>query len=222
VTFVWFEGNGPLTGLIRPAPINDTFFRCLCGQSLSVSYNRHERNVMSHEMSSAGKKRPGSHWVMVAALLVVAIAIAGALILLRVFVAERIPELTEARLQHAEELWERAGPASYVMDLVLRGAQPGVVHIEVQSGEITAMTRNGRTPPERTWRVWSVPGQFETLERELQLAEDPVHEMGAVAGTQIRVRCEFDAKYGFPRKYHRHMSAGGPEVFWQVTKFEPK
>ena len=61
------------------------------------------------------------------------------------------------------------------------------------------MQRNGVTPDEpRVWDVWTVPGQFETLERELQLAADPVHEMGASAGTQLTLQCEFDGHYGFP------------------------
>jgi hypothetical protein len=63
---------------------------------------------------------------------------------------------------------------------------------------------------------------FETLERDLVLAEDPVHETGAAVGTQWQLRCEFDPQLGYPRRYHRFVSAGGPEVYWRVTLFEPK
>jgi hypothetical protein len=84
------------------------------------------------------------------------------------------------------------------------------------------MTRDGRTPPERTWNVWSVPGLFDTLERELELAEDPVHEMNAAPGTQLRLHCDFDPEFGYPRQYQRFTSGGGPEVFWRVTSFQPK
>jgi hypothetical protein len=204
---------------------------------LTLSYRQKERNAMSQQREFGGdepaestrpesavshpmRRHGASRRVIFVAVLIMTIAVIGALLVRQVFVAQRIPELTEARLQQAEELWEQSGPASYVMDLDLRGAQPGRVHIEVQSNEITAMTRNGRTPPRRTWRVWSVPGLFEMLGRELQLADDPVHEMGAAAGTQVRVRCEFDAKLGYPNRYHRYMSAGGPEVFWRVSRFE--
>jgi hypothetical protein len=105
------------------------------------------------------------------------------------------------------------------MDLEIRGAQPGIVHIEVRNGIATAMTRDGRVPPQRTWDVWSVAGQFDMLERELELAEDPEHEMQAARGTQLTLRCEFDAKLGYPRRYHRYVSGGGPEVYWRVTRF---
>jgi hypothetical protein len=63
---------------------------------------------------------------------------------------------------------------------------------------------------------------FETLERELELAEDPVHEMQVSAGTQLRLRCEFDSQLGYPRRYHRIVTPGGPEVFWEVMQFELK
>jgi hypothetical protein len=155
----------------------------------------------------------------VAALILALVSLA---VLLQVFVAERRPELTEARLEAAQMLWEQNGPRSYDMDLEIRGAQPGSVHLEVRDGSVTAMTRDGRSPQQRTWDVWSVPGQFETLERELVLAEDPQHEMDVAAGTRLQLRCEFDPEYGFPRRYHRYATGGAPEVFWQVTRFEPR
>jgi hypothetical protein len=155
-------------------------------------------------------------------MLVAVLGIVGVLVVLRVFFAQRHAELTESRLSAAEALWERAGPASYDMDIEIRGAQPGRVHVEVRNNEVATMTRDGRTPPERTWHVWSVPGLFETLERELELAEDPVHEMNAAAGTQLRLGCEFDSQFGYPRQYQRFASGGGPQVFWHVTRFEPK
>jgi hypothetical protein len=159
---------------------------------------------------------------LVAGLLFVILAIVGTVVVLQLLFVNRIPELTEADLDDAERLWARTGPASYDMDLVIRGAQPGSVHIEVRNFEVTKMTRDGRAPQRRTWDVWSVPGQFETLERELELAEDPVHEMQATQGTQLQLRADFDPKYGFPRQYHRYVSGGGPEVYWSVTSFTPK
>jgi hypothetical protein len=147
------------------------------------------------------------------------IAIASVLVSLRAFVAERLPELTETQIDAAEQLWQRNGPVNYDMDLELRGARPGQVHVEVRNSEVTALTRDGRTPPQRTWNVWSVPGLFETLARELELAGDPEHEMNAVPGTQVRLRCAFDPQYGYPANYHRYVSAGGPEVYWEVKRF---
>jgi hypothetical protein len=186
---------------------------------------------MNGDESQAADDVPGSasdatgrdaRRVLMAGLLIAVLGLVTVLVVLRVFVAQRIPELTEARLTEAEDRWDRAAVASYDMDIKIGGAQPGLVHIEVRNGEVSAMTRDGRSPPARTWIVWTVPGMFETLERELELAQDPVHEMQAAAGTELRLRSEFDPQLGYPRKYHRYVTGGGPEVFWQVTRFQPK
>jgi hypothetical protein len=155
-------------------------------------------------------------------LLLTLVCIVGAAVLLQKLVAQRIPELTGADLEAAQELWDRAGPDSYEMDLEIIRERPGRVHIEVRNAEITAMTRDGLAPKQHTWRYWTVPGRFEELERELEIAEDPASEVGAAAGTRWKLRCEFDPAYGFPRRYHRYASGGGPEVYWRVTSFVPK
>ncbi len=115
--------------------------------------------------------------VLAAICLVAAVGLA-----LEMFVADRIPALTRERLAEAESLWQRNQPENYDLNLAIRGERPGPVHVEVRGGEVVAMTRDGRTPDQRTWRTWSVPGQFEMLEREIVLAEDPQHEANMPAG----------------------------------------
>jgi hypothetical protein len=157
---------------------------------------------------------------ILAGLIVVGVILAIAM-MLQLFVARQIPDLTEASLVSAQRRWQEHGPASYELDLEIKGARPGVVHVEVRDGEVTTMTRDGREPSQpRTWHVWSVPGQFETIERELELAADPEYEMQAAAGTELWLRAEFDPKYGYPRQFHRIVFGGGPEVYWRVTKFQ--
>jgi hypothetical protein len=148
----------------------------------------------------------------------------GALVLfLEYFVAHRSPSMTEATLDAAEKRWAATAPPNYNLDLEIRGAEPGPVHVEVRDGKVVAMQRNGVTPDQRrVWDVWAVPGQFETLGREMQLAADPVQQMDATAETRLSLQCEFDPVYGFPRQYHRLVYGGGPEVYWRTTKFEIK
>jgi hypothetical protein len=186
-----------------------------------LSQATHESLVAGSIAASSATGRNARN-VLLAGLVVAVLGLASVLVALRVFVAQRIPELSEAALAEAEERWEGAAVASYDMDIEISGARPGRIHIEVRNNEVTTMTRNGRSPPPRTWAVWSVPGMLETLERELELAQDPVHEMQAAAGTQLRLRCEFDPRFGYPRQYHRIVTPGGPEVFWAVTRFEEK
>lgn len=149
------------------------------------------------------------------------IAITSIALALQYFVADRLPELSEASLDQATKLWDKQGPTSYDMDIELRGARPGQVHVEVRDREVVAETRDGREPGRWTWKTWSVPGLFDTLSQDLQIAADPEQQIQAAKGTKWRLRCDFDAEFGYPSRYHR-MVTGGPEVFWWVTKFEPK
>jgi hypothetical protein len=140
---------------------------------------------------------------------------------LEYFVAERLPDLTEEKLRTAMTLWQTAGPVSYDMDIELRGARPGQVHVEVRNKEVELETRDGRTPGRWTWDTWSVPGLFDTLSQDLDIAQDPEQEIQATPGTIWRPRCAFDPKLGYPERYHRLVS-GGPEVYWRVTAFQSK
>lgn len=176
-------------------------------------------SVEVHEVHSARPHRIHSFAAVGICALVVLVLLA---VLLNSLAGRRIPPLTDKAIQDAERLWQTAGPASYDMRIEIRGAQPGFVNVSVRNRVVTAMTRDGRTPPDRTWNVWNVPGMFETLEREVVLAEDPVHEMSAAASIQLHLRCEFDRQYGYPRRYHRFVTGGGPEVYWLVSSFEPR
>jgi hypothetical protein len=148
------------------------------------------------------------------------VLVSGCAIVLQLFVARRIPDLSDASFQAAQEKWMQKGPENYDMDIKIEGNQPGVVHIEVRGGEVTKMTRDGRSPRQRrTWDVWTVPGQFEMIERELELAADPEGEMQASRGTRLWLRCEFDPELGYPRRFHRAVFGGGAEVYWEVTRF---
>ncbi len=132
------------------------------------------------------------------------------------------PALTPAALAAAEERWEQHGPASYDLDLTLEGNRPGTVHVEVRDGQVTRMTRDGVEPKQqRTWAVWSVPGQFETIEQELEKTGDPAAGFQAPAGSRLVQRARFDPQYGYPATYHRIVLGSNLELRWQVTRFVP-
>jgi len=170
--------------------------------------------------STAAGAGPSSR-TLVFVVVSLALAIGCVFLALQYFVAERLPALDEAALEVAIDRWEKNGPASYDMDIDLRGAQPGKIHVEVRDGEVTAETRDGRDPGRSTWGTWSVPGMFDTLERDIQIAANPQEQIQANPGVTWRLRCEFDARYGLPMRYHR-MVTGGPEVYWVVSVFEAK
>ncbi len=151
-----------------------------------------------------------------------ALIVGGVLLFLQLFVARRLPEMTEARFEAAQALWEKNKIISYDMNVRITGAQPGLVSIEVRDGKPTAMTRDDIAPPERTWDTWTVPGMFQTLVEEFAFKDDPTHKGQGAPGAEVWLRCEFDSQYGYPRTYQRLMTGGGPQVEWHVTKFELK
>jgi hypothetical protein len=157
-------------------------------------------------------------------LLLVALGgIVGIVAARQVIVTRRTPPLTEEALDAAIERWSEHGPADYDLDFEIRGERPGTVHAEVRGGEVVAFQRDGATPDQtRTWQYWSVPARFEEIERELELAADPTHEMQLANDAQLVLRCEFDVECGYPRVFHRVVYGGGPEVYWRVTDFQPK
>src|SRR3954449_12976082 len=52
------------------------------------------------------------------------------------FVVERLPTLTDAALKAAQARWKQHGPHNYTISIELRGAQPGMIHVEVQNDEV--------------------------------------------------------------------------------------
>ena len=154
-------------------------------------------------------------WAVLACLLVVTLL--GFLLRTR----NQLPELTPERLVEAYARRQRARPANYTMDLRLAGTLPGDVHVQVQNGKVIVFDRDGHTPRQRrTWDVWSVDGQFDTLYDELNLATDPVAVMQAPQGTQLLLRATFDRQWGYPVRYHRLVLGEAPEVYWEVIRFE--
>jgi hypothetical protein len=177
-------------------------------------------HIIATGIDTAGNERLPRR-LLVFILASTAFALACAILALKFFVAERIPELTENDLNRAKKLWQEHSPANYDMDIEIRGKQPGNVHVEVRKRVVTAETRDGRVPPERTWDSWSVPGMLDILGENLQNAEDAEHEVPRAPATKWQMRCEFDSELGIPRRYHQ-LGADVPEVYWRVTRFDAK
>lgn len=136
---------------------------------------------------------------------------------------ERTPRLTEADLNAATSRWDQHGPSNYDLELELTGNRPGKIQLEVRHGEVTRMTRDGVQPTQkRTWDYWSVPGQFDTIAQELEMARDPAASFKTPQATQMFQWAAFDPKYGYPARYDRVVLGTDFEIHWQVTRFEPR
>jgi hypothetical protein len=131
------------------------------------------------------------------------------------------PRLTRADYDAAVRRWEEHGPADYDLDLELSGNRPGNIHVEVRQGQVAHMTRDGFEPPQkRTWDYWSVPGQFDTLEEELHMAENPAAAFQARGASHMVMWAEFDPDWGYPRQYDRVVLGADYEVHWRITRFQ--
>jgi hypothetical protein len=133
-----------------------------------------------------------------------------------------LPTLTRSEFDAAVARWSEHGPRDYDMDITVTGNQPGVVHVEVRDGQPTAMTRDGVSPRQRrTWFPWTVLGQFDTIEFELDAATAPQGTFGGQPGSQLVLRAEFDPRYGYPRRYQRIVMGQQMDAGWEVTRFMP-
>lgn len=180
-----------------------------------------EINELDKADNRSGARRRLSRRMMLFVLGAIAFSLASLVLALEFFVVERIPLMTQADLEAARKRWQEHGPISYDMDIDLRGARPGRVEISVRNRVAIAETRDGLVPKEHTWETWTVPGMFNTLETDLEIAENPEQTIQAAPGTEWQLRCEFDPVLGIPRRYHR-LATGGPEVYWRVTRFEAR
>ncbi|MEX2112643.1 MAG: DUF6174 domain-containing protein [Pirellulales bacterium] len=130
--------------------------------------------------------------------------------------------LTQEAYEAAAARWDEHGPASYDLDVEIGGRRPGKVHVDVRDREVTHITRDGIEPRQRrTWYYWSVPGQLDTIELELEMAKDPATSYGATGASQVALWAEFDPEYGYPLQFDRIVLGADLEVHWKVTGFRP-
>lgn len=136
---------------------------------------------------------------------------------------DKTPQLTRESFDAAVARWAEHGPDDYDLDVVVQGNQPGKIHVEVRGGQVTAMTRDGNTPSQRrTWDYWSVPGQFDMIQIELDSQTDPRGQFAGTSGQQLVLWADFDPQYGYPRRYHRVLLGAQQDMQWDVIRFEPK
>jgi len=163
-------------------------------------------------------RRYGRWWILaVVAPLVVVGAVAG----LRTFLPG-LPEIDENDWIAAQRRWQSAEVRSYDMTVVLGGRQTGTLKTSVRDGAVTRITRNDvPMKEERTWRPWTVPGLFDTLETDFDNAAHRAEKFGN-ADVHIVMRAEFDPQYGFPRRYLHQVFGQFQDLTWEVTEFIPQ
>lgn len=150
------------------------------------------------------------------AVLVVALLIVTAVVLR---VTYGLPSLSGEELNAARALWEQAGPEDYDITILVSGRQAAEYRVEVRGGVAVQAWRNGQPLKQpRTFATWSVPGMFQTMQRDVDHMEGsvPVRDVG-----RLKLFSRFDSALGYPTAYLRVESGVvNNDVSWRVTHFE--
>ena len=159
---------------------------------------------------------------MVAGAILGAIVTAGFFFVIGVLLLrDSVPPLTEADYRAALERWETKGPKNYNCDVEVYGNRPGIVHVEVRSGHVTRMTRDGVEPRQRrTWDYWTIDGQLETIGEELEMVNDPQHAFGGGGTAPPILNAKFHPVLGYPEVYRRSVPGMQQDMAWKITRFE--
>ena len=134
----------------------------------------------------------------------------------------RLPEIDQAQLDAARATWKQKGPADYDITVAVSGTRAARYHVEVRDGQAVRATRDGDPLKDpRTLGTWSVPGMFDTMQSDVDHMTKPI-QINARESHRVSPRAEFDAQYGYPRRYRRIEWGSSIEVGWEVTHFSPR
>jgi hypothetical protein len=177
--------------------------------------------VNDKEKSNENRRNPRAIRALIAGGLLGAIVTAGFMLVIgMLLMRETVPLLTKDAYDGAVARWHAKGPANYNCDIELFGNRPGQVHVEVRGKQVVRMTRDGVEPSQRrTWEYWTVDGQLDTIEQELEMLNEP-QPFGAPSGTHVFLYAQFDPELGYPIVYRRTVLGASLDMAWKVSKFE--
>ena len=131
---------------------------------------------------------------------------------------ESLPAATQAELAEAIAKWDREGPANYDITVRTTGRRSATYVVEVRNGRAQSASLDGRPVTQsRLYSVWSVPGMFNTLQREFELEQAATQRMEG-APQQVRMYCRWNPTYGYPQSYFRE-AQGSNSIGWEVLDF---
>lgn len=130
--------------------------------------------------------------------------------------------LDEAGLERALVRWTKAGPADYDLVVVTGGARAARHEVEVRDERVVARKTDGRAAEERLLGTWSVAGMFKTLKLELENRRRAARTYGVSGPDDVVLHADFDAEYGYPRHFLRHVQGQKKSIEWTIESFTPR
>ena len=133
----------------------------------------------------------------------------------------RLPALTPAILEQAEQKWAMHKPGDYRLVIEMSGdrVETGRFEVVVHAGQVINIRRNGLTLPPERGQDYSMEGLFRVLEQELGLAEKP-SMLGAPDGYTIYTTAKFDEITGRLVHYRRIVGGASNSIDINVMAFE--
>lgn len=134
--------------------------------------------------------------------------------------------LDATKLDAAEALWNKAGPADYDLQWQsINARNQAVYRVYVRQGEVRAVRLvqpDGKAialkPAEPGF--YSVPGLFRTIREELAQSRQP-KPFGQPPGTTVLLSVKTDPTLGYPMFYRRDIIGVDQRMGMDVTRFEP-
>lgn len=131
--------------------------------------------------------------------------------------------VTRRRLDAARQKWLQNEPKSYDLEVVVSGKQGATYEVHVRGGEVSEAFRNqAPLKQQRTFRTWSGPGMFDTIESDVDTLEFAVEHPNDPRRMMLTLKARFDEKTGLPMTYLRSEWGTNHDVAWKVTRFELK
>ena len=167
------------------------------------------------------KRTPSVRRFLVGLALGAVVGVPVVVMLLLALRGDVVPLFADETFEAAQQRWNDHRPGSYEMTVEIRGNRPGEVRVEVRSGQPISVVRDGQKLTEpRLMRPWTVPGLFEMVDREAELAEDPQGKFGAGAGGRVTLRVAYDAQLGYPTHVQRFVEDARQDLELEVIQFQ--
>jgi hypothetical protein len=127
--------------------------------------------------------------------------------------------LTTDLLDTARNRWKKGGVTQYSLTLKVTGSNEGLHEIEVKDSQVVRMSIDGTPVPQHVWAFWNVEGMFQFMADELSRREQPKATYGVENAKQVLLRAKFNAQYGYPERFMRHVHNQNISVEWEVLSF---
>jgi hypothetical protein len=132
----------------------------------------------------------------------------------------RLPALSPDILAAAEQKWNAHKPDSYrlVIDMSGDRVESGRFEVEVRSGRMLSLRRNGLVIRPNSGQDYTMEGLFHMLKQELGLAEKPAM-LGAPPGYSVYISAKFDETTGRLIRYRRTVGGTSNSIEVLVEEF---